>query len=732
MSSLEGLNSLIQLESTRLEGAKQTSQNFQSVGSVVQQQGTQTAQSRLNMSIQRIDAEYTKECALADVRRLERKLSRERASEALTKNIACIATISNAVGNLGHLFNDLNDRQKLGDTPDYLKSPPIDPTKATVNITQQQGSAANTVYLSGSNPDGSETVYTYDTGNDGVSVSGLPLAATITEYDKERILGNDYAQMKEANGGKPLTFDQIHQKRPDLADKLVQTRGHGVSSSEAENLMTVANTAIREEQSTTSSPTTSQAQSEGSMNATRLAAVSAITNKDNPDMNASQIAEIAKIVGVSGMTDDQKIKIFGKKDPTEDEIKEKLSNTTNGKSLQKELLADPNFKQKLEQVSVSSNPTLSLAVDKIKTQGKDAKFTDKEINEMDKNLTKEDKTRIFGKENSNKPLRDLLKIDGNMDKFTKDTKIQENFTEGLKPQTTEYFVQKNENGNENVQYTDNGISFQVNDISPSEKEAILGKDDKYDFKKMSFSQIQAIKPNGQELARKLLAGSLERDFREMSGDKKLAFLKKYPETIQNQEMFSKLPEKDKEQLKKDYPKVFDGDKLNADEFSKLEPKDKDKILKEHPELFFNAQGLASLMSSDPSKAHEAVKELGSVEKSKVKSLTPQEAKDNVNKSSLMKNIATSKQSLHDSLKQHGKIDDKGTWENIKDVGKKGLNFLVTTMDQSAPYFQAYLKAKERADQTYEELQAAIDKLNAASKKLRAMELQIDAFSGRGA
>lgn len=32
MSSLEGLNSLIQLESTRLEGAKRTSQNFQSVG----------------------------------------------------------------------------------------------------------------------------------------------------------------------------------------------------------------------------------------------------------------------------------------------------------------------------------------------------------------------------------------------------------------------------------------------------------------------------------------------------------------------------------------------------------------------------------------------------------------------------------------------------------------------------------------------------------------------------
>ena len=206
MSSLEGLNSLIQLESTRLEGAKQTSQNFQSVGSVVQQQGTQTAQSRLNMSIQRIDAEYTKECALADVRRLERKLSRERASEALTKNIACIATISNAVGNLGHLFNDLNDRQKLGDTPDYLKSPPIDPNTAKVSITQappaqegETGDHSSTVYLSGGNPDGSETVYSYDTGKDGVSVSGLPLAATITEYDKERILGSDYDEMKKNN-----------------------------------------------------------------------------------------------------------------------------------------------------------------------------------------------------------------------------------------------------------------------------------------------------------------------------------------------------------------------------------------------------------------------------------------------------------------------------------------------------------------------------------------------------
>ena len=239
---------------------------------------------------------------------------------------------------------------------------------------------------------------------------------------------------------------------------------------------------------------------------------------------------------------------------------------------------------------------------------------------------------------------------------------------------------------------------------------------------MSFSQIQAIKPNGQELARKLLAGVLEKDFRELSADKKAEF------------NYSKLPKDKQEQIKKDYPELFNKDgKFSGIDITSLSKDKQEQIKKEHPELFLNSINIETLISSNPAEANKQIESLDSLSTtSRVKSLEPQEAKDNVNKASLMKNISTSKQSLHDSLKQHGKIDDKGTWENIKDVGKKGLNFLVTTMDQSAPYFQAYLKAKERADQTYEELQAAIDKLNAASKKLRAMELQIDAFSGRGA
>lgn len=724
MSSLEGLNSLIQLESTRLEGAKQTTQNFQSVGSTVQQQGIQTAQSRMNMTIQRIDAQYSKEVAMADVRKLERRLARERAAEALAKNIACIATISNAVGNLGHLFNDLNGRQKLGDTPDYLKSPPLKPEGTKVSITTLP-TGANTVYLSGQNKgDDSETVYRYDTGKGGDTVSSMPIAATITEYDKKRILGDEYPKMiddynkKNGTNLTSLTFDQIHQMNPDLADHLVQTRGHGISKDEAENLMAISDIALSSD-IRRATPTSTQIKFQGSQDASKLAAVYAITNKDNPDMSAGQIAEISKIASAN-LSSEQKVKIFGEanKDKSLDELLKDKSN-------QKKLFADPDFMKKLE-FQAKPNPDLSSAFDKLNNKGKEAKFTDKEITELEATLTIADKERIFGNDNKDKPLKELLQTPANIEKLSKDSVVKENIETLIKPKSTEYLVQRNENGHESVQYSDNGINFMINDISPDDKEKILGKE----FRDKPFNEIQNINPNGQELARKLLSGVLEKDFNNMSVDKKESFLKKYPEIMKdkpNKDRFDKLDNKTQKGLKDKYG--FDGNN-----FDSLQADKREALKKEHPELFFDSNGmLSNLIANKPVVANDAVKDFASISGSKnIKPLSSVEAKSNTDRAGLMRNVDTSRKSLRDYLAQTGKIDDRSTLDKLKEAGKHGVNFLVKTMNESTPYFQAYLKMKEQADKTYEELQAAIDKLNAASKKLRKLEMQIDEFSGRGA
>lgn len=725
MSSLEGLNSLIQLESTRLEGAKQTTQNFQSVSSTVQQQGIQTAQSRMNMMVQRIDAEYTRECALADVRKLERKLARERAAESLAKNIACIATISNAVGNLGHLFNDLNGRQKLGDTPEYLKAPSLKPEGTKVSITQLP-TGANTVYLSGQNKDGSETVYMYDTGKGGDTVSSMPMAATITEYDKDRILGGDYEALKKQTGKSSLSFDEIHQLRPELADKLVQTRGHGVTQDEAKNLVDLTDALIKPEKTSTARGTSYQGQQQGVQDAKTLAAVFAITNKDairngdsSVNMDTYQIAEISNIAATT-LTQAQKEAIFGK-GVSDADIPKLLEDKNN----QKKLFADPDFIKKLE-YQATPNPSLASASDKFGKTG--VTFTDNEISEMDKILSKDDKARIFGDANKDKNLAELLKDPNNVKALAADKVFASSVKSALVPKDTQYLIQKNENGNENVQYSDpkNGLYFQINDISADDKVKILG-DSKY--KNMSFNEIQSIIPNGQELARKLLAGVLEKDFDKFTPDKKAKI------------NYDNLSSDQKTALSKDYPNVFKDGKFDANEFNKLDQPSKDKLQKEHPELFATPN-LSALMGSEPSKAANIISGISNESNSKVtakdktttkkiSSLTQQQATDNVNRAGLAKNIDVSKQSLRDYLGKQGKIDDKGFIDHLKETGKYGMNFLVKTMEESAPYFQAYLKMKEQADKTFEELQAAIDKLNAASKKLRKLEMQIDVFSGRG-
>lgn len=572
--SLMGLSSMIELESTRLESAKQVNQNSQSINGTIQQQGTQVAQSRLNTTLGRINAQYDKEVAMADVRKLERRLSRERASEQLSLQVAALAGISNAVGNFGHLINDLKGRQKLGETPDYLKSPPISAATPALSFTQQPGGLGGTAYLSGANKDGSETVYSYQTGQDGVSVGELPLAANISEYDKQRILGSDYTTAINEYNSKntpkvdTLNFSQLHSVRPELADKLITTKGHGVSSSESEDLMRVAKIALPSG-GNRAIESGSRSQSQGYQSALQIAAISEQTGA-SPTFSAEQVAQISRVIG-------------GMKNPP----------SLNGKKIDDVL--------------------------------------------KDKDATKQ----LF----ANQEFKDALRTS---DSF-KNGEI--------------YLVTPNNDKTETVQYNDNGIAFEINDLSKEDIEAV----DNGAYKGKSFKDILAIEPKEKraDIARQIIAGRLERDFNK-------------------------------------------------------NPNNTPKITKED---------MMKYLQSDVPKAKELI---GKVGNDKIKPLEANEATDRASNAQARNNLYTSTLSLKDNLVKSGKLSNDTALDKAGNVAKHVTNFLVTTMEQTVPYFQAYLKAKERADRTYEELVAAMDKLNAAANKLKAMELQIDTFSGRGA
>jgi hypothetical protein len=95
-------------------------------------------------------------------------------------------------------------------------------------------------------------------------------------------------------------------------------------------------------------------------------------------------------------------------------------------------------------------------------------------------------------------------------------------------------------------------------------------------------------------------------------------------------------------------------------------------------------------------------------------------------------LSGSKDQIKEGLVAAGKFDDTGFWGHMAEGGKTLVKVLVQTAEASVPYFQAYLKAKEQADKTMNELIAETAKLAAAAKKLSAIELSIDAFGGRGA
>jgi hypothetical protein len=242
--SLEGLSSLIQLESARLEGARQVTQSSQSVNQTAQQSGLQTASSKQNMWLQQIDAKMNKEMAEADVRRLESKLQRDRKAEKLAALVAQVVTVGSLASNMWNFgVNDLMKKdQKLGDIPDYLQAKPLDVSNKAGALNLQwankPGSTDRIGYVTQSempgqtrDPNVPETVYQVSQNGDGTVANSR--AATVSQADIRQIIGEDaFGQLSKS--GKPITFSSLSDSQK---EKVMQNLGHDVARGEAENVV---------------------------------------------------------------------------------------------------------------------------------------------------------------------------------------------------------------------------------------------------------------------------------------------------------------------------------------------------------------------------------------------------------------------------------------------------------------------------------------------------------------
>lgn len=253
--SLEGLNSLIQLEGARLESARQTNQNFQSVGQNIQQQGLQTARSKNDMWLSKINSAYDQECAQATVKRLESKYVRQKKAQDLAGIITKVAFVASAANNLWNFGKDMLGDQKLGDIPKYMQTKPMNPNTAKLlynptptsengvkdertGETRNVSNFDNFIVSPDQENSGNETVYFFTNGSDGNPRDVR--AANVSDYDIQKAVGGkDYAEIAEKVGkpGGPLTFSDVFSIKPELAKKIVQDIGHDVGRSEADNFM---------------------------------------------------------------------------------------------------------------------------------------------------------------------------------------------------------------------------------------------------------------------------------------------------------------------------------------------------------------------------------------------------------------------------------------------------------------------------------------------------------------
>ena len=235
--SLEGLNSLIQLEGARLESARQTNQNFQSVGQNIQQQGLQTARSKNDMWLSKINSSYDQECAQATVKRLESKYIRQKKAQDLAGVITKVAFVASAANNLWNFGKDMMGDQKLGDIPKYMQTKPMNPNTAKLlynptptseskvkdertGETRDVSNFDNFIVSPDQSNSGNETVYFFTNGSDGSPRDVR--AANVSDYDIQKAVGEKaYAEIGKAVGkeGGPLSFSDVFQARPDLAKK---------------------------------------------------------------------------------------------------------------------------------------------------------------------------------------------------------------------------------------------------------------------------------------------------------------------------------------------------------------------------------------------------------------------------------------------------------------------------------------------------------------------------------
>ncbi len=225
--SIEGMNALIQLRAAELEGLQATTQNSRQFQQGIQQQGLNHSAGILNEVIQKFDAKYVKDCAQADLKRLEAKLSRQQASAGLASNVASLVMAGSMANSLWNAGKDLfAGAKELGDISKSVQSPPIIPANAQLLSTPLNDSS-KTSYLAGINNKGSETVQYFTTNKDGSK--GEVRSATITGEDKVRILGNE----KFRN----MSFAQIHSQNSDLAEILVNDKSHSMAKGEAKDFI---------------------------------------------------------------------------------------------------------------------------------------------------------------------------------------------------------------------------------------------------------------------------------------------------------------------------------------------------------------------------------------------------------------------------------------------------------------------------------------------------------------
>lgn len=625
--SLEGLNSLIQLEGARLESARQTNQNFQSVGQNIQQQGLQTSRSKNDMWLSKINAAYDQECAQATVKRLESKYVRQKKAQDLAGIITKVAFVASAANNLWNFGKDMLGDQKLGDIPKYMQTKPMNPNTAKLLYNPTQTSDVpvkdertgeirsvsnfdNFIVSPEQENSGNETVYFFTSDSEGKPRDVR--AATVSDYDIQKAVGGkDYSEIADKVGkpGGPLSFSDVFSVKPELAKKIVQDIGHDVGRSEADNFMQSYTGAHVNNPIRVIKPTPKQE--------TAPAGVTGASSKpEKPSDDALKIAKVSAIAkGVK---------------PEEFEEIEKKARAN-----------DPQAIAKINEILLNNVKT-QFGDTAVEIKGADGKVESKPIAQLSPQQIKDLKPENL------KDNPDAGKIIAAISQITS------------APQAGE--------GTKATAGKNNYVTLTGKTKDPEVIQVHSTKDGK-----PNVIQVELNDANRQKIA-DALGVKLE----DVKG-------KSFEDIYK---MFEANPQKGVGAL----DEVFTGK-------------------------------TASVTSTDVTN-----------DKSK---LVPLDVANEITQRN--DNKAKTVNSMRDMLTNTGKLDasyaDSGFDKALGGVqkGAKGLfNAIAKTAEEVVPYYQAYLKAKDAADSTREELEEAKAKLAAATKRLRGIQQQIDVFGGRSA